>query len=671
MGTTDNIAIVALIVSLIALLIALLQLLQQLFGTAEGYRRCAESVIGVWHKTRKRRFVLWELRFETRYVTPQIVLCTPRDIQEARQDFDEVHLLHSVALGTEEYQLLRQTIHPPPSIHRRSFHWLPLGRNIAPSSSSSTEHNTGGHEASHIAGTVLRQRNRHAQGDPEKAASSHGNHGSTDQKVTSRRHESELLVSWLRLLSELHTLYASYWPKDCNKCQPRWAPMDSSDTPHSLTLLDEVPKGDNIASTDVTVIYRKWNWAFMPPEMTRPLALINLGDVIILAFRMNMRWRALDLENGRLQADGNGYGFSSAELRGLGTVLRFTASGSHDRFPRYIPSRAQDKMIFGIVPGCPDFVDEDFGLIGNDGKPLGLDCDGGILARIGVSEEQRNLHRKRNWSETHNEVIILLCPFLPLPDSTIASFYFPAWAQRRTRSVFRFWEARAYLKQALGERCREKSNEPNYIALNRIFKHFEHLHTVHRDDIYHSTAILGQAGLERKKQILADCREIHDWTTFALKGKANGTRIDFSERDDISHLPHYVHLVAAHACMTMDAIQDAIETLKSQIGKGKDRSQRALRKEYGFETGYGDFLTQELYLIGKEYVRHVTKPDSPIGDYLRSKGVYLSDSEAEIAWWLLMLRGLTWAMSTVWESRSNGDPVPSSIYGDQTPIWIT
>ena len=45
-----NVALAALLVGLAAFVIASGQLLQQMFSTADGYRRCQESVIGPWSR---------------------------------------------------------------------------------------------------------------------------------------------------------------------------------------------------------------------------------------------------------------------------------------------------------------------------------------------------------------------------------------------------------------------------------------------------------------------------------------------------------------------------------------------------------------------------------------------------------------------------------------------
>ncbi|KAF4633579.1 hypothetical protein G7Y89_g4534 [Cudoniella acicularis] len=67
----------ALIVSLVALLTTVLQVLQQYFSSAEGYRRCAESVMGLWAKGTHRKLVSREFRVEVVFETPVIFVAPP------------------------------------------------------------------------------------------------------------------------------------------------------------------------------------------------------------------------------------------------------------------------------------------------------------------------------------------------------------------------------------------------------------------------------------------------------------------------------------------------------------------------------------------------------------------------------------------------------------------
>ncbi|KAE8451463.1 hypothetical protein EG329_004092 [Mollisiaceae sp. DMI_Dod_QoI] len=69
----DAVALVALIISLVALFTTIGQLLQQYFATADGYRRCQHSVMGLWARKTKLRWRWGEFRFETIFVAPRIL----------------------------------------------------------------------------------------------------------------------------------------------------------------------------------------------------------------------------------------------------------------------------------------------------------------------------------------------------------------------------------------------------------------------------------------------------------------------------------------------------------------------------------------------------------------------------------------------------------------------
>lgn len=76
MGKSEevDVALVALVVSLIALMVTAVQLLTQLFGTADGTRKCSSSVLGEWGKLTRWRWRWSEGRFETLYTVPEILL---------------------------------------------------------------------------------------------------------------------------------------------------------------------------------------------------------------------------------------------------------------------------------------------------------------------------------------------------------------------------------------------------------------------------------------------------------------------------------------------------------------------------------------------------------------------------------------------------------------------
>lgn len=98
-------------------MVAFLQLCQQYFATADGYRECAESVIGPWHRTRRRRFVPSEFRFETVYDAPLIRLLSISECADLINYSDQhhekrVHVLYPLNQESccEGERLLRETV---------------------------------------------------------------------------------------------------------------------------------------------------------------------------------------------------------------------------------------------------------------------------------------------------------------------------------------------------------------------------------------------------------------------------------------------------------------------------------------------------------------------------------------------------------------------------------
>jgi hypothetical protein len=81
-----------------------------------------------------------------------------------------------------------------------------------------------------------------------------------------------------------------------------------------------------------------------------------MGDIVILALRMGMQWRVLDLESGKIKADGNGFNLTGSEAMGLGIILRLTAKGQHVKYRKLIPTCAVDKMLLDILPSDPVLV---------------------------------------------------------------------------------------------------------------------------------------------------------------------------------------------------------------------------------------------------------------------------------------------------------------------------
>lgn len=108
-GADTNLAVAALVIALVALITTFAQLLQQYFATADGYRRCHESVMGEYAQKTRLHWRWREFRFETLYTTPHIFLTgdgAPRrkhqTVLTGSNDSRHISLVPIVSMNYEE-----------------------------------------------------------------------------------------------------------------------------------------------------------------------------------------------------------------------------------------------------------------------------------------------------------------------------------------------------------------------------------------------------------------------------------------------------------------------------------------------------------------------------------------------------------------------------------------
>ena len=641
-GLSDRVAIVALLVSLIALLIALIQLIQAIAGTAEGFRRCAESVIGPWVQLRRRVLNVSELRLEVQYATP-----------------------HFSVLSTEEYYVrerpntFRSDLLQEMAVSKRRIKWL----------------------------KVLRDTTRVARKDNTSVNGSQ--HPDTEKRAVPATRvdagadrESEVRVSWLHLLNEVHGMYSTY-----------------------------VSKHDRAAArspggTDAAITVREWNWDFMPVDLLRPLATSTLNHVILLGLRLGMQWRKLDIDSGIFLADGNGYSLSSVEVRGLGIVFRFTAEdGSHDRKRRCVPSKVVDQMMFGIVTGCPDLVGHElsFPLIGRDRELAGWPPRS-ILRDIGiddrVNKEVVNWSTSKKWQEPYNELVMLMSPFLPVPGCSYPYTYFPAWTQTdKILSPFHYFEGRVAFVEALEFRASQKASGSAMETMRWVLKEFRDLREAWKDDFYDRWGYAhiekpDETDEEQKMNLIATLRAVFGRIAQYFKAELAATNGVLQEKsqpttafgsfdwaaDAGDGKTWYTHLVAAHYVAGNYAAQYTVQHLK-ELRQGYPEERRAQHRAmvpYD-RRATGDHVQ---YRLAQQYVERIRNGEHSVVRHLRGKSLSaedLGDAQIEAAWWVLVLRGIAWNMTAGnpgWSNRIRagqweGEPVPSAFYDMKTPVWIT
>lgn len=663
----------ALLVSLIALVVAFLQLCQQYFATADGYRNCAESVIGPWHRTRHRRPVRQSSasRQSTtlRSFLSSISECADR-INDSDQHEKRVHLLYPLHPNPccEGERLLYETVRPLEALP----YALP-----------------GGWRSKLPKWTGLRAipKGTKAKYDGEEGSS------------TFRREymeQSSAIVSWIgQLIMDL-----KFW-RTCIDCVRDFAGLmralhltyslygqvSNSDDLRAVLVRREIEQHKSYRqvtsnSTQPVVEQRRVHWDFLDSKITRPVAQTRIGDIILFALRMGMQWRTINVETGTLLAVGNGYSLSSANPPGL--ILTFTNTGHHEKPPSIIPSQYADKMLFGILPGDPDLVKRDFSLVGRGGE---VDGDESILRRIlkphGLDSGDRI---KFETLAARSDLKKLLCPFLPQKYPNTAPVRFLGWPWHRGASFLHFFESRVAFVQKLDAEVRRHPSQygkEDATLLQNMKTRLDELKDKYPEDFYcvrfTSRQILSATSSKQDSydfnSFLQKCEDIFESCTKNLKEHGWGLEVDNGPEGGSTK---FALLVAAHTAMTNNATKEA----KEEYLEAKGRPERQYHGDWAEVMGLEQQAPPKardrqhagnpiFYFRMNKIVQHMKSEDRGIRQELGKLGVEVTDTEAQLVWWMMMIRGIAWDMSCYRESwPADEDFVPSTFYGDPTPVML-
>ncbi|KAL1865371.1 hypothetical protein Daus18300_007261 [Diaporthe australafricana] len=661
MDSSDRVSIVALLVSLIALIVALLQALQQYSATADGYRHCAESVIGPWHKTRRRRPVPSEFRFETIYDAPFIRLLTFSEYagQIKNRHSKRVHLLYPLSKEPccEGERLLIETVHP---------------------SKESPE----GWLAHFPKWTGLRGTSGQIQADDDDEKG---------RNLPRMEHEepSSALVSWISFLRALHLTYSLY-DQAINEVYQRtpWSSPCLNDGPNHEPDRCDWCGWDRSNPTQPVVDQQTIQWDFRGGNVTLPVAQTRLGDIILFALRMGMQWRRIEVESSTLMAVGNGYSLSSANRSGL--IVTFTSTRVHDPPRSIVPSQYADKFLFGILPGDPDLVKRDFSMVGRRGEIYSAESIfKTILELNGLRAEDDRIDL--GTLTAGHDLKKLLCPFLLQPYSASATVRFVGWPFHRAESFLHYYESRvAFLQQLSDEVIHDphQYTEQDVESLRHVKAQLDQLKDNHASDFYcidftpRYTIQASGANKVSDSSILFGqiCESIFKNCTESLEKHAWGQKIIKSHEDSSTR---YVLLVAAHTIMTKNAIDkadqefhEAEDLLRKRITGRRLRSSDwaeaiQLERQAPVEAREYHLRNPHFYFRMKRIVQDMKSEDRGIRQELAKFRVEVTDAEAQLAWWMMMIRGIAWDMSCYREPWPADElPVPSTFYGDPTPVML-
>ncbi|KAL9110320.1 MAG: hypothetical protein Q9227_005051 [Pyrenula ochraceoflavens] len=673
---SDIVAIVSLVIALVAFILALIQATQTTIGTADGLRKCKPSVMGPFGRLTRLRPVWWELRMETRYTTPEIVLETwnydsPEEIRRRIQKLGMAQPLVREPTLTQSLENIVRNLRKP---------MVPIPES-PPKEALDTLTSLDAHNRWHW--KWFRRQNARSEADdesPYRLSEKETSKLRTSERRIKRAHDvtEELvhagkdkdyidqgnLVEWYTFLRELHRLHTQEWPGECS-CEPR----DRKEDWNKIQI-------SRPQRTMVMLFLRERSWDFVPPDVVRPLASIRINTLIILVTRLGMEWRGLSLASSHLEnalsADGNGYVVGSTSIRGLGTVVRFGNTGKTSQPTARIPSTAADKMLFGILPGCQTpgrkpLCDE-YRLIGDDRKAYFRQVfedlrvsDSTIEDFCGPELREKHAFRERIFIRCAvNDTLILLCPFLPLEKSPSTDIAFYAWAGQNRMSSMVMWETRRPLLTLLS--ARPKTGEMHYVhsALEYLqgeegYKYdYYHVGPTARWSIMNTTQEPGVARPDAKavQHFVEKLRRYFDHTTTYFDN-LQGPPLSETEKTDIQSQLTYTDLVGAHAELRWEA-GIFVREARRFLHWGEDSDW--VRPSPGFPEAWD--------------TTYVTVEKIPeLCEDLRKKGCTLSNEKMEEAWWMLQLRGIVWTMSV--NCLNPGEPIPSSFYENQTLIWMT
>ena len=443
------------------------------------------------------------------------------------------------------------------------------------------------------------------------------------------------LVGWLSLLNILHVLQQSFF----------------TETTYGPPLRNQLLTRAIVGSmTCPAISFRTRSWDFMPPDIVRPFATCNVGDIIALAHRLGMRWKEIRPDDGVLRAEGNGQSITSTTVRGFGLLLQY----SFDRIiveeethawnktsTLTVPSQEADMLGFQIVAGSRDLYLPDFIFDHSAGfSPIGQ-----VMNQLGVDRGVRDMYNKFYQRSGRlygfSDLIGMVAPFLPLPGSSVVQIFSP-YPQFHD-SPTNWWEGfvvyHARLLQYMEEQYKAgyESKQMRWV-LERL-EYMRRTYPWNQCPSWEGEIPNKEVKNGRSIKFLDDLRDI--WST---------TTTYFKKLHDNEPQFRYIDLVGAHIAQAVYYPELAEVNIKTGTNKryelGHARSQRVAE-------GMHIYVDQIPNVVG----------------FMRKKGFDNGKITTE-AWWTLILRAMCWHRSIAFVEIPKANSVPSSFYGSRIPVYI-
>ena len=652
MNEANRLSLLALVIAVVALIISAWQLAQQLFATAtDGKRFCQSSVMGVWAGKTRLSWRWSQIRFETKYTTPEI-----------RMTFG---VLDETAFSTNDKQKAQ---------HRRLMYKIPILSWLTElGNGPASDWNSYFEVTSDQADLPLELRKTRERTDDEDCPD---------------------VVSWPVFL---HYIYLNQI-NSIRKYEPTEKPAETNgvDQTVDVKLLEEegnkpddkapyrtiTPDEQEQGEDRVVIQLVERSWDLIPPDVVRwvlsktskldmlhlsifrPLAKSTVGTMIVVAHRFGMSWLGeFNPTEGKMNAAGSGHTLSSETVRGLGTILQYTIhdesksvrnlSGSNRGLGagEYLsPTIAADKLHCGCLPIDNAAVQrrdrgEYIHLI-DVTRTLDLYT---FLNRLGVPAVEMDTLRDpkpqnsfgspgRSLKHSLEEAISLLCPIPTLPNSKARWIVWPFRSFRQPWTPFRQKDGVQELRYQLFEYL--KAGKPGTdIMQDREDSSIRYLTKSPLEclDILLASfkplrqyrLASSEASAQKACEIYCQILQIHKETSMVFAAMSNAHQSDGEEVNSF-----LIDMAGAQI------------TLAVKYGRKAD----SVAMSEGAKENLSEIDTRPLFIreLARLYVEDLCdNKERTIRKHLRRTGYTstLKPGEVPALWWTAVVRSVCWFMS--------------------------
>ena len=444
------------------------------------------------------------------------------------------------------------------------------------------------------------------------------------------------LASWVKLIEALHI--------NSQEILKRFGNEDADSEGKTPDRYSEKEVDINIGQLNYTIpdiTNQQRSWDFVPPEVVRPLAVIPISDMAIIARRLGMIWKQFNPLDGHLRAEGAGHTITSTAVSSMGTVLEIgireplSSPFSLDEINElYIPSEAADKMGFGIVPGNPALGVPDYTL-GTEEEVLATLSNVVDPSRAAMERVKGILEANPGWTPGISDIIGLAAPMVRQPRSSIVRIPAPSeYNIGLTQQEEGFVVFRNRLRDFIAER--DAKSEPVTSQTRYILEQYEELRQRYGSQ-WEDQHVCNRSLNDRSMIFLDDLHSRHTAATQYFKNLAV-SRPAF----------RYTDLMYAHIRHAVNYFPEALERLNAEPSRGRDH--------YGMRVA--GWITEGAHI----YFDNIPK----IAADMQGNGFDDSETVME-AWLTMMFKAFLWHRC---HFMVGGPRVPSAHWGSRLPVYI-